>query len=393
MVMSSSPSGARSCVRTLPRRKRLIQTLAAAVGAFVCGGAIATAVLADQTVPYQVQPGDTLFGISRQFGVAVDDLATANSLPDPNVLAVGQILQITVPDTSNSPGPFSIEAQVDLTAANLFQSVDLLAYGDSPLPIVLAQTSVAQPSADPTPTSATAPTLASPPAVAPASVEVPTGPQPAPVLPRVPVPEPVVAVSPPPALPSEPPPTPRPAPRPHIMSAPYFTQFDGSMWADSNCGPTSLAMALGALGVSVDQLTLRHEADVQMGRDAGPANGVTWEALAYAARANGVSTGGLFNGKNYRTWTTSGLKQEFAKGHPVLLLVRYWNLPDHVDSAYGGDHYIVGLGFDGDGNLIYNDPAFRVGSGADRIVNPSQLNHAWSVTAIGYVRTAMALYK
>jgi LysM repeat protein len=339
--------------------------------------------LADQTIPYQVQPGDTLFSLARQFGTSVDDLATANSLPDPNVIAAGQILQI--------PQPTNVETQVDLNAADLFRSADLLAYGDSPLPVVLAQTSVAQSSADPSLSLATAPTLAPPAAAAPAPVAI--VPRPAPVLPRVPIPAPAVVTATPAALPPAPSPTPRPAPRLPILSAPYFTQFDDSIWADSNCGPTSLSMALGALGVNVDQLTLRHQADVQMGRDAGPANGVTWEALAYAARVNGIAGAGLFNGKNYRTWTTNDLKQEIAKGHPVLLLVRYWDLPDHVDSAYAGDHYIVGLGFDSDGNLIYNDPAFHVGSGADRLLNPSQLNRAWSVTAIGYVRTAMALHK
>ncbi|HEX5416774.1 MAG TPA: hypothetical protein VFZ25_13985, partial [Chloroflexota bacterium] len=34
-----------------------------------------------------------------------------------------------------------------------------------------------------------------------------------------------------------------------ILKAPYLSQFDGSAYAQTNCGPTSLAMALGALGV------------------------------------------------------------------------------------------------------------------------------------------------
>jgi hypothetical protein len=350
--------------------------------------------LADQTTPYQVQPGDTIFGLARQFGTTVDDLTMANSLPDPNVIAIGQILQIP---RGNTPPPTNVEAQVTLNATDLYRSDDLLAYGDPPLPIVLAPTIVAQPADLPLPL--VAPALAAAPTpvplavVAPAPAPAAAMPRPMPVLAQVPVPAPVLAVAPPAALPPAPTPTPRPAPRPSVLSAPYFTQFDGSMWADSNCGPTALAMALGVFGIDVDQLTLRHEADVQMGRNAGPANGTTWEALAYAARVNGVVSAGLFNGKNYRTWTTSNLKQEIAKGHPVLLLVRYWDLPDHVDSAYAGDHYIVGLGFDSDGNLIYNDPAFKVGSGAYRSLSPDQLSHAWSVTAIGYVRTAMALYK
>ncbi|MGH2457763.1 MAG: C39 family peptidase [Chloroflexota bacterium] len=182
-----------------------------------------------------------------------------------------------------------------------------------------------------------------------------------------------------------------PAPALHVLAAPYHSQFDGSIWAESNCGPTTLSMALGALGVTADQLKLRDLANQQMGM-ADPGNGTTWESLAYAARASGAKTEGLDTGQSYRVWTVAGLKQELERGRPVVLLVRYWDLPDHVDSSFAGDHYIVGLGFDQNGNLIYDDPAFR-GDGSDRAISQAALDKAWTNTAVGFTRTAMALYK
>jgi LysM repeat protein len=225
---------------------------------------------------YQVQPGDTLWGIADHFGISVDQLAALNGLTDPNLLWVGQSLVIN----PNLPPP--------------------------------------------------------------------------------------------------------------ILSAPYHSQFDGTPYADSNCGPTTLSMALGALNINVDQITLRHLAARQMGFD-NPADGVTWEALAYAARAAGATVSWLYQGNQYRTWSIADLKHQFAAGHPVVLLVRYWDLPDHLTATYGGDHYIAALGFDASGNLVYNDPAFHVGSGADRAIGQSELMTAWTDTSVRLIRTAMAL--
>jgi LysM repeat protein len=43
---------------------------------------------------YTVQPGDSLRTIAEQFGVTVSGLLGANQLPDPDALAVGQVLVI-----------------------------------------------------------------------------------------------------------------------------------------------------------------------------------------------------------------------------------------------------------------------------------------------------------
>jgi hypothetical protein len=177
-----------------------------------------------------------------------------------------------------------------------------------------------------------------------------------------------------------------------IIQAPYHSQFDGSIWAETNCGPTTLAMALGALGITANQIALRQEANRQIG-SSNPGNGTSWESLAYAASQNGVSTDGLMNGRAYRQWTLDDLRQELNQGRPVMLLVRYWDLPYTAGTTFAGDHYILALGFNSNGDLVYNDAAVRQGSGAKRTMSPSQLLKAWREPASGQAWTAMAFYR
>jgi hypothetical protein len=150
-------------------------------------------------------------------------------------------------------------------------------------------------------------------------------------------------------------------------------------------------MALGALGVPVAPLALRALANEQMGTS-DPNNGTSWEALAYAAKQNGVSAFGLNNGSNqaYRKWTLADLQGELAKQRPVLLLVRYRELPDHLGSSYAGDHYIVALGTNAD-NLVYNDPASDDGSYLE--ASQAQLQAAWRDPASGIGFSGMSLYR
>jgi LysM repeat protein len=185
---------------------------------------------------------------------------------------------------------------------------------------------------------------------------------------------------------------PPPAPAASIISAPYYSQFDGSEYGPSNCGPTSLSMALGAVGIDAAQMQLRHWADVQMGTN-DPDNGTSWEALAYAAGQYGASVSGLYASRGYHEWSIGDLTAQLGQGRPVLLLVRYWDLPGHETSSFAGDHYIVALGVDGAGNIVYNDPAFGDASGSERSISPAKLTTAWSETSAGLVRTAMSVYK
>jgi LysM repeat protein len=326
----------------LARSRRLARTLAAGALALACLGSGATTALADQIVSYQVQPGDTVWDVASQFGVTPGAIIADNALSPTGQLPIGQTIVINVPDQPATRLMTIERPRLDQIALTGDVSGDPLAL----------------PPGNPT---------------------VPAPPLPQPVA--APLVQLVLA-----------PPVPAAPPRPAIIAAPYLSQLDGTLWGSSNCGPTSLAMALGALGVNADQMWLRHLADDQMGlRD--PNEGTTWESLAYAAQINGVSSRGLYgSGNSYHTWSIDDLKGELAQGHPVLLLVRYWNLPGHGDSSYPGDHYILALGFDESGNLVFNDPA-SPDDGAGLTMSPDQLTRAWSNTWVGFVRTAMALSK
>ena len=54
---------------------------------------------------YVVKPGDNLWQISKQFGTTVDAIVQANSIPNPNLIYVGQVLEIPGVPTSAPPSP------------------------------------------------------------------------------------------------------------------------------------------------------------------------------------------------------------------------------------------------------------------------------------------------
>lgn len=191
-------------------------------------------------------------------------------------------------------------------------------------------------------------------------------------------------------------PAPAPAPIPSYptptIQAPYISQFDGTVYEQSNCGPADLAMALDALGIQTDQIELRHLAAIQMGFD-NPDDGTTWEALAYAAQRKGAHVSAYKQGKHYLSWSFDDLGRAFRAGQPTILLVRYRYMPGHETSDYWGDHYVLGLGFDTAGNLVYHDSAFHDSSGAFRTISRTDLLRAWNSTSVGMVRSAMAVRK
>src|ERR1044072_8572664 len=52
---------------------------------------------------YKVQPGDTLISIAARYGVTVDAIVTANSLPSRSTIYAGQVLVIPAPGPQPAP--------------------------------------------------------------------------------------------------------------------------------------------------------------------------------------------------------------------------------------------------------------------------------------------------
>jgi LysM repeat protein len=73
-------------------------------------------------VNYVVRPGDTLYSISRRFGVPTDVIIRQNRLQPPYILYAGQTLYIP---TTRPPGPGGITLEdLDRRVDNLEQRTD-----------------------------------------------------------------------------------------------------------------------------------------------------------------------------------------------------------------------------------------------------------------------------
>ncbi|MFM1651366.1 LysM peptidoglycan-binding domain-containing protein [Brevibacillus sp. B_LB10_24] len=76
---------------------------------------------------YVVRPGDTLYSISRRFGVPTDVIIRQNGLQPPYFLFAGQTLFIPTTTRPPGPGPGGITiADLDRRVDNLEQRVNEL---------------------------------------------------------------------------------------------------------------------------------------------------------------------------------------------------------------------------------------------------------------------------
>jgi hypothetical protein len=176
------------------------------------------------------------------------------------------------------------------------------------------------------------------------------------------------------------------------MWIPWRSQFDGTDYASSNCGPASLGMAMSYYGEWWSTNGIRKSVNSYTG-DWSEEGGADWESLKYAAEIRDFVVEGLYDyGAHYRQWTIDDLAMEASEGHPVVLLVRYWSLPGHEDEEWWGDHYIVVLGFTPEGDVVYHDPAFGDEYfGSYRVMSQERLMRAWSRTSSGVQYTGMAV--
>lgn len=175
------------------------------------------------------------------------------------------------------------------------------------------------------------------------------------------------------------------------LRVPYRSQIDGSPYADANCGPTSVAMALEALGKSEPVGTLRDSAlTLQQNRGCDDC-GTYIHHLASVAEMRGAKTYGLRQEDGgWRRWTLDDVRTELRQQRVVIPQVKYRQLPGRSRINYGGDHYIVIVGLVGQ-NFVYNDPVDSDGRGYGRIITAEQLEAAMSNANGEFARVAFSV--
>ncbi|MEA2642227.1 MAG: Peptidase like family [Chloroflexota bacterium] len=173
------------------------------------------------------------------------------------------------------------------------------------------------------------------------------------------------------------------------IQAPYHSQLDGTPWAEANCGPTTLSMALGAYGIDVASAELRTQTLDAQGMW-GDEAGTLLDALAQVAQSYGVRPIGLYGSQGFRRWSVADVRQQLEAGRPVIVQVLFRALPGREASLYYGDHYVVLTGLVGD-SFLYNDAVDSDGVGYDRLMSADTLQQAMRASDKRYAYTAFAL--
>jgi lipoprotein NlpD len=167
-----------------------------------------------------VKSGDTLYGISRRYGLKVADVAAWNDLAAPYTLKVGQRLVLRAPQSTPAPTP---PAPATVGAASAAKPSSSTPTPFEPVPTTPKPDAVAAPTSSttlpttlpkPPPTTPTTPIVATtgaqPPAVPPTPAPSASLPVPTPSTPAPSTPSPVATAPTPPKPPVETPPAPVP---------------------------------------------------------------------------------------------------------------------------------------------------------------------------------------
>jgi LysM repeat protein len=172
--------------------------------------------------------------------------------------------------------------------------------------------------------------------------------------------------------------------------APYRSQLDGSAYAAANCGPTAIGMALNAFGVDIAPAQLRSET-LNNQHMWGNHTGTLITALADTVQQHGLQALDLSeeDGSIHR-WTVDEVRAQVEALHPVVVQVRYRNLPGRGGAPYYGDHYITVTGAV-PGGFLYNDPIDHDGVGWDRVISDERLTAAMDAADRRYVQAAFAV--
>ena len=175
------------------------------------------------------------------------------------------------------------------------------------------------------------------------------------------------------------------------LTVPYRTQLDGSSYAEANCGPTSVAMALEAIGKRDTLESLRTSALQLQDMNACDDCGTFIQHLASVAEMRGARTYGLRDEpESFHRWTLDEIRQQVRQDRAVIPQVKFRLLPGRSRSQYWGDHYIVIAGLAGN-DFIYNDPIDSDGRGYGRLISAEALEQAMAGANGQFARAAFAV--
>jgi hypothetical protein len=180
------------------------------------------------------------------------------------------------------------------------------------------------------------------------------------------------------------------------INVPYRTQLDGSDFAEANCGPTVLGMALESFGLDEPAPDLRGQVlDSENFSPADTDAGSYIWALADVAHEYGLQAHGLYDSDGtYHHWSLDEIRASLRNNQPVIVQVVYRGLPGREDSQYYGDHYVIITGLLGD-EFLYNDPIggaiAHESPGYDRLMTADQLQRAMQASDTPYAFTAFGL--
>jgi hypothetical protein len=137
-----------------------------------------------------------------------------------------------------------------------------------------------------------------------------------------------------------------------ILNVPYKNQNNPDANAKhTDCGPCCVAMILGGTGQQVTTNAVTAAANQQGD------NGLTQSQVVSAAAAFGLSLAWQ------QGFSLDNLKKYIDNGQPPIALVKYAYLPDRVDKASTGGHYVVVVGYDDGAQCVFiNDPDYYPGT-------------------------------
>jgi hypothetical protein len=173
------------------------------------------------------------------------------------------------------------------------------------------------------------------------------------------------------------------------LNVPFRTQKDGARYQGANCGPASLAMVLQSFNMTETNSDLRWQIQGYMGNQ-GRGGGTNLQDVASVGKDFGLSPIGLYAGEDFARWSLQDIEAQLREGHPVIALVKYRLLPDHLNATIGYDHYVVLHGVKGE-EFLYHDPAYELAAdGASHWISRDQLSLAMRSASIPQQAVAFA---